>query len=247
MIYNELEYTRIPNFPGYYIQKDTLQVISIVPGRNSFTDAVKILIPVVNNRGYYQFCIIDSRGNRLSPMLHQLMMRTFVPNPECLPHINHMDGNKLNNVLANLEWCTPKHNSQHAWTNKLRTSDYCKKEIHQYSLQGNYLATYPSIRAASEATGCASANIVYSAKGKIRATKGFMFSYTKTESIPPYTAAPVLKTVTVTNLLTQTSDVFTSIAQVAEFTGLHRSKFLRRFKKASSFIIEHYQITRENH
>lgn len=247
MIYNDLDYTEIPNFPGYYINKETAQVISLIPGRNCFALSVKLLRPTLNNRGYHQYCLLNHQRKRLSPMAHQLLMRTFVPNPDKLPHINHIDGNKLNNALTNLEWCTPKHNAQHAWSNGLSTSTYCEKAIHQYDLQGNYLTSYSSIAAAEKATGCASANIVYNAQGKIKATKGFMFSYSKTNNIKAYTGAPVVSSITVTDLLRQVTEVFTTTAQVAEFTGLHRSKFLRRFKKSSSFIIDHYQITRKNH
>lgn len=46
--------------------------------------------------------------------LHRLLAICFIPNPKELPVINHKDGNKQNNNLKNLEWCTVKHNCQHA-------------------------------------------------------------------------------------------------------------------------------------
>jgi hypothetical protein len=47
--------------------------------------------------------------------LHRMIAEAFLPNPARLPFINHKDGNKLNNDVSNLEWCTHKHNVKHAY------------------------------------------------------------------------------------------------------------------------------------
>ena len=46
--------------------------------------------------------------------IHRLVALTFLPNPNNLPEINHKDGNKFNNCITNLEWCTPSENTRHA-------------------------------------------------------------------------------------------------------------------------------------
>lgn len=66
--------------------------------------------PSLNKKGYPQVCL----QNRKSYRVHRLVAETFIPNPENLPEVNHIDGNKLNNHIDNLEWCTTKENINHA-------------------------------------------------------------------------------------------------------------------------------------
>ncbi len=56
--------------------------------------------------------------------VHRLIALAFIPNPDNLPEINHIDGNPLNNSLENLEWCTHQYNMQHAWDTGLHDRAY---------------------------------------------------------------------------------------------------------------------------
>jgi hypothetical protein len=58
---------------------------------------------------YYQG---NSRGKTF--YVHRVIAETFIPNPNNLPLVNHIDGDKHNNNVSNLEWCDYKHNSQHS-------------------------------------------------------------------------------------------------------------------------------------
>ncbi|BCG45141.1 HNH endonuclease [Escherichia phage O18-011] len=51
--------------------------------------------------------------------LHRIIAECFIPNPDCLPDINHKDGNRLNNSVENLEWCSHIQNIRHAQENDL--------------------------------------------------------------------------------------------------------------------------------
>ena len=59
--------------------------------------------------------------------VHRLIALTFIPNPNNLPCVNHIDGNKENNTISNLEWCTFKENSMHAVRLGLISKDTCIK------------------------------------------------------------------------------------------------------------------------
>jgi hypothetical protein len=61
-----------------------------------------------------------ARNGKKTPFLvHRLIALTFIPNPESLPIINHIDGNPANNNVSNLEWCSYRHNAVHAYNSGL--------------------------------------------------------------------------------------------------------------------------------
>jgi hypothetical protein len=68
----------------------------------------------IGSTGYYMVSLSKNRKT-VPQRVHRLIAINFIPNPENKPHVNHLDGDKLNNAISNLEWCTHLENMQHAF------------------------------------------------------------------------------------------------------------------------------------
>lgn len=80
----------------------------------------------------YKFVNIAKKGEQQSPVpVHRLVAEAFLLNPENKPCINHIDGDKANNKLENLEWSTYSENTQHMHDNGLWARDQQKTQERQ--------------------------------------------------------------------------------------------------------------------
>lgn len=80
--------------------------------RNRLTD--RILKPRRNSKGYLIYSGSGgSRGIYINIVIHRAVAESFIPNPNNLPQVNHIDGNKQNNNVNNLEWCSASYNMKH--------------------------------------------------------------------------------------------------------------------------------------
>lgn len=182
MVFEQKEFTPIKGYEGlYYICKDTQEVLSVKNRKNTKKNTFKLLKQVNNSKdpsnNYYIVTLVNALGERKNKPIHRIMCETFLPNPQAKRHVNHKDGNKLNNDLSNLEWATEQENSQHAVNTGLTTHDHCRKTVYQYSLDKSTLInTFISDVAAELATGVARQNISKVVLGKRNQAGGYFWS-----------------------------------------------------------------------
>mgnify|MGYP000765614026 FL=1 len=80
----------------------------------SFKGKSKLIISSSITAKGYEYVAIRQKGIYVGYSVHRLVATAFIPNPKRLPQVNHLDGNKLNNHVANLEWCDAYDNVMHA-------------------------------------------------------------------------------------------------------------------------------------
>lgn len=119
----------INNFPGYTVD-DKGRVFSNqrrYTTKNNISGAKPRRIELKQGKfwtGYKRVTLIDSTGKTHTKAVHRLVATTLIPNPEKKPQVNHIDGNKQNNNVDNLEWVTRQENRNHATENKLWEPQY---------------------------------------------------------------------------------------------------------------------------
>lgn len=99
-------------------------------------------------RGYLRIGLTKNHKQIKYPV-HRLVAMAFIPNPNNLPFVNHKDENKLNNCVENLEWCTAQYNNTYGNRIekyvKTNTNGKKSKTVLQYTLDGEFVAEWPSI------------------------------------------------------------------------------------------------------
>lgn len=119
-----MQWRAIQGYEGYYEVSDSGLVRSldriISVARHGYRRIRgKIMKPTVNNEGYM---VVHLRrdGTTFVAFIHRLVAQAFIPNPYNYPVVNHINGNKQNNEVTNLEWATYTENNIHALLNHLR-------------------------------------------------------------------------------------------------------------------------------
>lgn len=134
-------------------------------------------------RGYKR-CTLSKNNITKRYQVHRLVAVAFIENPKGLPFVNHKDENPSNNNVDNLEWCTPKYNSNYGTCieRRIKHSDFHKraikqyKPVYQYDLNGNLIRIWGSIKEACESGYCRD-KISKCCNGHKESYKGFIWSF----------------------------------------------------------------------
>ena len=142
----------------------------------------RILKQIASSDGYMRVQLYIDSQHFKTFRVHILVAKAFIPNPLNKPQVNHKDGNKNNNRVDNLEWCTNGENGQHAWDNHLRTKRYGKenhasKKVIQYSKDGSVLKVWDCINDIIKTLGYCRTSIIHCCQHKTQYSHDYIWRY----------------------------------------------------------------------
>ncbi|MBS7066772.1 MAG: HNH endonuclease [Lactococcus lactis] len=168
-----IEWRDIEGFEGQYMVSNTGLVKSL-KGKTE-----RIMKPrrkkIIKKDGSvelsYEELVLSNGGVPQSKLVHRLVAQAFIPNTENKPEVNHIDEDKGNNSVENLEWNTHEENSNHG-TKNIRSANKQSMAVIGVDEHGNIVEIHSSIRSAERLTGFGHSNISACASGKIIKYKG---------------------------------------------------------------------------
>lgn len=143
----------------------------------------KIIKPFLTIWGYIQVYLYKSgtkKGNNHT--IHRLVAEAFIPNPNNLPEVNHIDEDKTNNNVENLEWCDRKYNKNYGTrtkkvAEKLTNRKDLSKQVYQYTLDGELINIWPSTKEIERKLGYDNGNIGKCCNNKYKQAYGYKWNY----------------------------------------------------------------------
>ena len=167
------------------------QVSSLGNVKSYYIKQIKNLTPWKDSK-WYLFVNLYNSWNKKSYRVHRLVAQRFIPNPNNKPQVNHIDWNKLNNNIKNLEWCTASENIKHLFNilwykNNFQTNNPNKwrlwklhhnsKKVNQYNKQWEFIKTWWWIREIERELFINKWNIWACCKWKYKTAWWFIWKY----------------------------------------------------------------------
>ena len=133
----------------------------------------KVLKQCLNPRGYYSYTFYK-KGIKKTFRIHRLVALYFIDNPNNLPYVNHIDGDKTNNKAENLEWCTAKQNDEHTRRTGLKVQE---KPVLAENVENGERIAFKSVSEAGAILGINKGSISKVLHGKRNKVHGYKFYF----------------------------------------------------------------------
>lgn len=160
----------IPGYENKYQVSNLGNVRSLNYKRSGNTQLLKLN---KTTKGYPDITL--SKNSKVKThMIHRLVANAFIPNPNNLPEVNHIDENKNNNCVDNLEWVTSKENANWGTRNQ-RVIQKNRKIVKQYTKDGLHINTFYGTNNAEQITGIH--HISDCCNGKCKTAGGYIWKY----------------------------------------------------------------------
>lgn len=235
----------IEGYEGLYEVSNTQKVRSVDRILNHPTGTClvksKLKSLQISNKGYYCLSLYKNGQGKVH-LLHRLIAKAFIPNPDNLPEIDHINGNRLDDRIENLRWTTRKGNMNNPVTKDRMSKYYSDKEwisgriqkrienkrktapkkVYQYDLEGNFIKEYDTTIIAEKETGIKKELITASCRmGGKKQAMGSLWSYEKFEKIEYKPYSKNNKRVAQYDLEGNFIREFESIKEANTLLGLH--------------------------
>lgn len=198
-------------------------------------DKNKVMKPYKINSGYH-IVYLSGGEERSVYLVHRLVALTFIESPLNKEQVNHIDGNKLNNNVDNLEWNTASENINHnkvlgrldTHTAREKLSKVQSKAVNQLDIEtGKVIATYNTIKEASKITNSQASKITLVCQGKRKSHNGYSWEYVSKEHLNTQVKTKIKRVDTETGEET----IYNSMSEASKALGKDRSVFTNNFKK----------------
>lgn len=132
----------------------------------------------------YLYVSTSINGKNITLRAHRIVASAFIPNPNNYPEVNHIDCNRANNVVSNLEWCTSKYNSQYRDKLGHFVNNNPGKLVFAINLETGKVLRFESQSEAARQLGVSQGNICEALKGLYTQFKGYLFTEDENEITP---------------------------------------------------------------
>ena len=158
----------VKDYEGHYQVSDKGRVKSVKFGK-------EIFLKQGSCRGYLQVGL-HKNGKYKTYKVHRLVAQAFIQNPNNLPEVNHLDENKENNCVDNLEWCDGKYNMNYG-TRTQRVTEKLSKPVLQFTKSGEFVREWKSEMDVQRNLGYDHGNISACCNGNRKSAYGFLWKY----------------------------------------------------------------------
>lgn len=162
----------VVGYEGLY-QVSNLGRVKSLNYRKNGNEAI-LKLRVAHKRHNYLDVLLAKGGTTKRHKVHRLVALAFIPNPNKLPHVNHIDCDVANNRVDNLEWCDAKYNINYG-DRAIKFGKAVGHCVAQCDISGNVVSTFYSIREAARVLNLANTNIVAAIQGKQKKCGGFVW------------------------------------------------------------------------
>lgn len=129
-----------------------------------------------SNQQDYKFVTLLIQHQQKRMRVHRMVAETFIENPNNKPYVNHINGNRSDNRVENLEWVTPSENTRHAVATGLFSNKRTRAVI-QYNLNGEQMAIFESASEAARQTGGSQSKITMCCRRQRQTANDYQWRY----------------------------------------------------------------------